>query len=318
MIRNNPDVTVVIPAYKAARTIRRAIDSVLEQPDCEISVIVVIDGRFDATEEIVTSTYGDRVSLIVNPKNMGVQFSRNAGLAAAQGRWIMFLDADDFVEGPLLRGLATALQEADADLALGRMQVFHERDSSREADISLAGKTDQQLFEDWLGKGKFVSPCSVMWRTSFLRQIGGWDPDLHRQEDGEMVLRAILAGARIVHSGEGRGIYVMHHSPERLTRRNDNLISLLDVPAKLMAFPTQRFPAQVVREACASSYYNAARACYTRGRNDLGKEALKRARELGFRGHRGTDIQVALASALGLPLSAMLERGVRRLVGKAH
>lgn len=313
---DGPAVTVVIPAYKAERTIARAVESVLGQPGCRPTVIVVVDGSVDGTEALLGARFGGQVRVIVNPENRGVQFSRNAGLAAARDEWVMFLDADDFVEPPLLRGLTDAMVKADAQIGFGPMQVLHERSGKRGPVTHLSG-TEEEIFSSWLSGGRFAGTCSVLWRTDFLRGIGGWDTALNRGEDGEAVLRGLLLGARTARSDAGCGVYVMHHSPERLTRRSDNLESLLKVPAKLLALPSPHFPRESVKAACAASYYNGARTCYTRGAAELGDQALREARALGFTGQQGSTLQRLLATALGLPLGCRLERAVRKLAGKA-
>ena len=309
-------VTVVIPAYKAERTIVRAIDSVIGQPGCSPSVIVIVDGRLDNTEDVVRSRYGDKVTLLVNASNCGVQYCRNIGLDLVSDEAVMFLDSDDFIEAPLLHGLADALVRNGTDIAFGRMRVFDERKSTFGPITGLVG-SEQDIFANWLAEGKFVGTCSVMWRTQFLREIGAWDPAFLRQEDGELVLRALLSGARTARSEKGCGVYVMHTSPDRLTRRNDHLDCLLRVPAKLLAMNARDFPRTLVQNACAKSYYNAARTCYTRGARQLGRQALRESRALGFKGHLGNFVQRLSSALLGLPASSLLERGLRKVLGKS-
>jgi glycosyltransferase involved in cell wall biosynthesis len=88
-----PTVSVVIPTYNRARSITRAIDSVLTQTFQDIELIVVDDGSQDDTAEVLTR-YGDRLCLI-RQENRGVSAARNKGIRAAHGNWIAFLDSDD-------------------------------------------------------------------------------------------------------------------------------------------------------------------------------------------------------------------------------
>lgn len=92
-MENTFHITVVIPAYNAARHIERAIRSVLAQTYPAEEVIVVNDGSTDHTSEKVRQ-FGSRVRLI-EQANAGVSAARNAGIQAAAGQWIAFLDADD-------------------------------------------------------------------------------------------------------------------------------------------------------------------------------------------------------------------------------
>ena len=93
-------ISVVIPAFNAEATIERALDSVLGQ-SCELQVIVVDDGSTDGTAEVVAFHAGrdSRVRLL-RVAHGGMGAARNAGIEAATGEWIAFLDADDeYAEG---------------------------------------------------------------------------------------------------------------------------------------------------------------------------------------------------------------------------
>src|SRR5262245_24266804 len=91
-------VSVIIPAYKAARTINRAVESVVSQTREPAEVLVVDDGSPDGAElAAALSRYGDRVTLFRKP-NGGAASARNHGIEHASGSVIGFLDADDYWE----------------------------------------------------------------------------------------------------------------------------------------------------------------------------------------------------------------------------
>lgn len=311
-----PKVTVVIPAYKAEQTIGRAIDSVLAQEGCDVSIIVVINPELDRTPEIVRG-YGDsRIRLVINEENKGAQYSRNRGLSLVQDELVLFLCADDFVEGPHLASLAGKMLREGADLGLGAMQTLMEQAGRRGPVTLLDASNVEELFTTWFTARAFVAPCSVMWRTEFVRNLGGWDPEVVLQDDGLLIMKGILAGAKVITSHEGRGVYVIHDSPTKLTRRSDSLESLLKVPSKLLDYRNPSVAHDKVRSAAAVSYYNAAKTCFTRGRDDLGREALRRSRQLGFKGHSGPNAHRLLSSLIGLRLRSKLEYAVRVALGK--
>lgn len=92
-----PQVSVVMPAYNAERTISEAIISVLNQTFTDFELIIINDCSKDSTERIVKDLVQNdkRIILLQNKKNSGVSFSRNFGVSIAQGEWIAFLDSDD-------------------------------------------------------------------------------------------------------------------------------------------------------------------------------------------------------------------------------
>lgn len=86
-------VSVIIPTFNRAKTIERAVDSVLAQTWREIEVIVVDDGSTDQTGEILKK-YGDKIR-VIHRQNAGASAARNTGIKAAAGEIISFLDSDD-------------------------------------------------------------------------------------------------------------------------------------------------------------------------------------------------------------------------------
>src|SRR5690606_20987586 len=86
-------VSVVIPAYNVGPHIAEAIESVLAQDYPQVEIVVVDDGSKDDTAEVVATRY-PQVSLI-RKENGGAATARNAGIRAARGEFVAFLDADD-------------------------------------------------------------------------------------------------------------------------------------------------------------------------------------------------------------------------------
>ena len=87
------EVSVVIPTYNRARYVTKAIESVLAQSYTNREIIVVDDGSTDDTQAVLLP-YADRIRTI-HQTNSGPGAARNAGIQAARGRWIAFLDSDD-------------------------------------------------------------------------------------------------------------------------------------------------------------------------------------------------------------------------------
>lgn len=87
-------ISVIVPAYNSARFIREALDSILAQRLQPEQIVVVDDGSTDNTAEVV-GRYKDRRIQYIRQAHTGVAGARNAGLDAARGEYIAFLDADD-------------------------------------------------------------------------------------------------------------------------------------------------------------------------------------------------------------------------------
>jgi len=92
-----PEITVVIPAYNASQYITETIQSVLQQTFTNWELIVVNDGSTDNTEDIVKRFSDDTRIKLISQKNGGVSAARNNGIRVAAGKYIAFLDADDYL-----------------------------------------------------------------------------------------------------------------------------------------------------------------------------------------------------------------------------
>lgn len=96
-IRDDPLVSVVIPAFNAEETILQSIQSVLNQTHRKLELIIVDDASTDKTLQIasVCAKKDSRIHIIQHIKNLGVSYSRNHGIEVSQGEWIALLDSDD-------------------------------------------------------------------------------------------------------------------------------------------------------------------------------------------------------------------------------
>lgn len=96
MIQPGPVQSVIIPTFNRKNMLAEAIDSVLKQTQKSLEVIIIDDCSTDGTEELVKSITDERVRYFKNEENSGSEFSRNFGLKHARGKYITFLDDDDY------------------------------------------------------------------------------------------------------------------------------------------------------------------------------------------------------------------------------
>lgn len=121
----NPQISVVMPTYNAEKYIAEAINSILSQTFIDFEFIIINDASTDSTKEIIKSFQDSRITLINNEQNRGVAKSLNIGIAAAEGKYIARMDADDI---SLQQRLQTQFdfmeQHPDIDICGSWMETF--------------------------------------------------------------------------------------------------------------------------------------------------------------------------------------------------
>ena len=190
-----PSVTVLIPAFNAAATIRRALDSVLAQTFRDYEIIVVDDASFDATAEIVATQYTDKVRLLRLPRNLGESGAMNAGIAVAKGALIAFLDADDeWLPGKLVRQIAVLESNPNSVLACSGWRIVDETGvQSRDVGIFSLSVARSEVWRQLLARTMIAKPC-VTARTAALSRVGLFDPGLPVGADQDMWIRLAITG----------------------------------------------------------------------------------------------------------------------------
>ena len=169
-----PRVSVIIPCYRAADTLRRAAASALAGAPGDLELLLVDDGSPDDTPALCDALAGgDPRIRALHRENGGAGAARNTGLGAARGDWVLFLDADDELLPGLWQALPPALQArpglvlfgmerasgpAPCPLAPGRWDTLRD----------LGAALDPLLFES----GYLAAPYPKLFRADVIRQAG--------------------------------------------------------------------------------------------------------------------------------------------------
>lgn len=120
-----PIVSVIIPSYNAADYIAQTLESVLAQTLTDLEVIVVDDGSTDNTRNIVADFANkDPRLMLVEQANQFAGVARNNGMSRASGKYLYFLDADDYIDNTALEELVNAIEQHEADIAIAKSEGF--------------------------------------------------------------------------------------------------------------------------------------------------------------------------------------------------
>jgi len=183
-----PLISVIIPTYNRGWIIGEAIDSVLSQTYRQFELIVVDDGSSDSTDDILRG-YKDHAELI-KQKNQGVSAARNTGIRRSRGRYIAFLDSDDFwLPEKLSRQIEFFLSHPEALVC--QTEEIWIRNGVRVNPKRRHKKPSGMIFERSLGLC-LVSPSAVMINRALFKEVGLFDENLAACEDYDLWLRTSI------------------------------------------------------------------------------------------------------------------------------
>ncbi|MCM1292335.1 MAG: glycosyltransferase [Bacteroides sp.] len=144
-----PRISIIVPVYNVERYLRECVDSILCQTMADFELIMVDDGSSDSSPAICDEYAArDPRVRVIHQANAGVSAARNAGLDAARGEWISFVDADDWIEPEMLEELLSQAEREGADIAYCDFNFIYE-DGRKEqySTCNLSGKGHKVVAE---------------------------------------------------------------------------------------------------------------------------------------------------------------------------
>jgi glycosyltransferase involved in cell wall biosynthesis len=226
-----PRLSVVVPVYNVEDYLAECLDSVLVQPYVDLEVVLVDDGSTDSSAQIA-ARYADadpRFRLI-SQANAGLGAARNAGVAAARGEFLTFLDSDDRLPADAWSAMMRTLEHSGSDFAVGklvrdegqrRFAMPRMRDNHRVRRVGATLDEMPRILAD-------VFAVNKIFRRTF------WDaaelafPTGVRYEDQPTLTRAFLAAKRFDVLTETVYLWRIRTDGSSITQRRDDLADLYD------------------------------------------------------------------------------------------
>lgn len=173
-------ISVIIPVYNVEAYLKQCVDSVLTQTYQQYEVILVDDGSTDRSGQICDdyAALDDRIH-VIHQKNSGLSDARNAGLDAAKGAFVYFLDSDDWIEADALAALAKTITSENADVVFFDSLSFDDAGKGYQIPQKYVRKhqystdTGLKVFEQQQINREFHSAVPLLFiRKAFLEQTG--------------------------------------------------------------------------------------------------------------------------------------------------
>jgi len=164
-----PEISIIVPCYNVENYVEKCLTSLINQTFKDIEIILINDGSTDNTSAILKDfAQKDSRIKIVNQENSGLSKTRNVGIDLAQGRFVAFVDSDDWVDETFFEKLYNSIVKADADIACATIIRYREKSQKYRVHY-----TEERVYTALADKIKACSipKCCYVWNKLYKTEL---------------------------------------------------------------------------------------------------------------------------------------------------
>ena len=226
------DISIIVPVYNAEKTIERCLDSLIGQTKKELEFIIINDGSFDRTEELIKKYDDKRIKYYKN-KNQGIGKTRNFGIEKATGKYLMFVDSDDYVDKNMCKRLFEKCEKKDLDMVIcDYYKVF---ESGQKEKIYLGNFEDSSLEENPNIITEHLNPWAKLYNREMIIKNNIKFVENLKYEDAPFVIEALCCAKKIGKVNEFLSYYYVHNNSET-TVRDERCFDILKIIDKIRVY----------------------------------------------------------------------------------
>ena len=194
-------VSIIIPVYNSEKTLKKCIESVINQTYKNIEILIINDGSKDKSLNIMNEYKNkDERIIVINQKNKGLSGARNTGINNATGDYITFIDSDDYIKPNLVKDTIKIFEEYECDVVRNNYELSYEngknelRNEMYEENriINIEEKKEELIQNILLGKVQSYSWLLTIKREILDKNNLKFDEDIFFMEDIVFIIRLIF------------------------------------------------------------------------------------------------------------------------------
>jgi glycosyltransferase involved in cell wall biosynthesis len=245
----NDLISVIINVYNGEKYIKKCLDSVVNQTYKNLEIIIVNDKSNDKTLDIVKSYKDKRIKIINNKKNMGLSLSRNVGIDNSNGRYLYFVDVDDFIELDAIEYLYKLIKKYKVRLATCRCLDIYDYNYKYENDTeSIVLLSKEEMLDRVL---LTIDRSGTTWNKLF-------DKDLFKNirfenriiNDVVTTYKLVLECKEIVFSNQIKYFYLRHKDSILGKKNPKHSIDLYDAAIERYNYIDKLYPEKIENKIC--------------------------------------------------------------------
>lgn len=226
------DISIIVPVYNAEKYLKKCLDSLVNQTKKELEFILINDGSTDKSEEII-KTYKDKRIKYFKNKNQGIGKTRNLGIEKSSGKYLMFLDSDDYFSNDACEILYKEAEKEKADLIVFDYYRV-EKGNLNEVKIESFNAANIKADPNLLLKIN-LGPCNKIYKSDLIKNNDIKFEENLKYEDTLFVVKAIYNAKKIIKLNRFLHYYMIHEKSET-TVRDERVFDILKIVDKIRTY----------------------------------------------------------------------------------
>lgn len=219
------DISIIVPIYNAEKHLNKCLDSLVNQTKKELEFILINDGSTDSSEKIIKSYDDKRIKYYKN-KNQGIGKTRNFGINKAVGKYIMFLDSDDFLELNACERMYEKVETDKLDIVI--CDYYRCFENGKIEEVKLPNFKNSSLKDNPNIICEHLSPWAKIYKTDLLKKNNIKFAENLKYEDAPFVIEALDCAEKIGKVNIPLNFYVIHEKSET-TVRDEKIFDIITI-----------------------------------------------------------------------------------------
>lgn len=240
------DISIIVPIYNSEKYLNRCIDSLINQTKKNLEFILINDGSTDKTENIIKTYKDERIKYFKN-KNQGIGKTRNFGIEKAKGKYIMFLDSDDYLEIDACEKLFEKADEEKLDLVICDYYKLYENGQREDIKLASFKNTTLKNYPELLTEINLAPWNKIYKKDLIIKNKISFVEDL-KYEDAPFVAQCFDKANKIGKVDEMLNAYIIHGNSET-TVRDERIFHILKIVEKIrLYFSKKEYMTEVLNQ----------------------------------------------------------------------
>ncbi len=234
-------ISIIIPVYNTEKYLRKCLDSIINQTFIELEIILINDGSTDLSG-VICEEYSriDERIIVLHQENGGVSSARNRGLSIANGKYIGFVDPDDWVEPDMYERLHQLMTEHQTDIAAcgAALESSEGKRLNPVSDLNLTKYNHIEALDTILDTEGFQGyVCNKLFSSDIIKSKPAilFDTEIHYGEDLLFCCEIIQKCKAIIYDPKPRYHYIIHDSNTTLSKYSEKKLTLLNALDKIIS-----------------------------------------------------------------------------------